>query len=114
MKFGWFIGGIIIGGIATSVTLASTGWMVSSSLAETMQENAVHDALKERLAAICVAQFEARAKNPDAIVDDLMDQADWQRGDYVASHGWATMPGRDGSERFVANECAERILSDAS
>ena len=114
MKLGWFIGGIIIGGITVSITLASTGWMVTSGLAETMQQNAVHNALKERLATICVAQFEEQAKNPEAIVDDLMEKADWQRGDYIASHGWATMPGSEGSERFVANECAEKILADAS
>lgn len=96
----------------TIITLFSTGWMVTGSLAETIQRSAVHDALKDRLASICVAQFEQSAIHATAI-DALKDTQEWQRGDYVQETGRATMPGSDGSEGFVADECAERIIAQA-
>lgn len=109
MRYGWFIGGVVIGAVVAMITLLSTGWMVTSGLAETMKETAVHNAMKNKLASICVAQFE-RSANQDAVIDKLKSRQEWERGNFVAERGWATMPGSESSESFVANECAERIV----
>jgi len=113
MKLKLFLGGGAAGVIVTTIVLFSTGWMVTSGLADRMQRDAVHDALKNQLASICVAQFK-ESSDQQTMVTAMQKVQTWERGDFVSEQGWATMPGQKDSESFVANECAARIIAQSS
>jgi hypothetical protein len=84
------------------------GWMTSAK-ADSLASGRADEAVVSALAPICVSQFK---KSPDASASlaALKKIDDWDRGDYVAKHGWATMPGNTAEpSRAVATACAEAI-----
>ena len=46
----------------------------------------------------------------DQHMAELKAAAYLEKGTYVASKGWATMPGQAAPDAAVAKECAERLL----
>ena len=103
-----FACGAVIGAIALSIVMLSTGWAVTSNTAQTDSRVMSQRAVVESLAAICVAQFE-HTDNKAEKLSKLAATDSWQRGSYVSDQGWATMPGSDSPESAVALECAERL-----
>ena len=84
------------------------GWMTEGGAqkeAQTMAKNAVI----ERLAPICVAQFN---QDPDSVMklDELNGLSSSQRAKFVTDQGWATISGDDKPDRQVANACTKLIL----
>ena len=67
------------------------------------------DAVIERLAPICVAQFD---QDPDKAVklEELKGLSSYQRSQYVQDQGWATMPGEEKPDRKVAETCAKLLM----
>ena len=53
---------------------------------------AAGDAVVERLAPICVAQY-TQDPEKDQKLKTMMEKNAWERGAYIAKQGWATMPG---------------------
>jgi hypothetical protein len=41
---------------------------------------------------------------------ELEDVSSWNRPEYVAKHGWATMPDSDSPNEDVADVCSEMIM----
>ncbi|MCB8972615.1 MAG: hypothetical protein H6654_03585 [Ardenticatenaceae bacterium] len=85
------------------------GWMTGGS-AERMAESASQSAVVERLAPICVMQF-----NQDPSRDQKLEElktlgSDFQRAKYVKEQGWATIPGEETPDGPVATECAKRLM----
>jgi len=85
-----------------------SGWVTGGTaqkMGVTMGENAV----VQRLAPICVVQF-----NQDPLknqkLTELQAKSAWQRRDYVAAQGWATMPGEAKPDDQVADECAKMLM----
>jgi len=80
------------------------GW-VTGGTAQAMAK----DAVVQRLAAVCVAQFD---QNPgkDQKLAELKDISTWQRRAYVEKQGWATMPGEEKPDSKVADECAKLLM----
>jgi hypothetical protein len=103
--FAW---GAVAGAIALSIVMFSTGWAVTSSTSSTNAKKMSQDAVVEKLAAICVAQFE-RTDNRDEKLNTLVETDSWKRSRYVSEQGWATMPGSESAARDVATECALRL-----
>lgn len=68
------------------------------------------DAVVQRLAPICVVQFNADP-GKDRKLKELKETSTWERGDYLKKHGWATMPGQPGADTNVADECARLLVS---
>lgn len=84
------------------------GWMRGSA-AQQMATAQVNNALTERLATICVAQF-----NLDSVkgqkLQELYETASYQRGEYITTQGWATMPGEEKPTSRVAEACARQLM----
>jgi len=103
--FAW---GAVVGAVGLSILMFSTGWAVTSGVAEADAREMSRAAVIENLAAICVAQFEATA-NKEENLNKLIATDTWQRGSYVQQQGWAIMPGSDSATSQVAAACAMRL-----
>jgi hypothetical protein len=67
------------------------------------------DAVIERLAPICVAQFNQDPDNAGKL-EELKGLSSYQRSQYVQDQGWATMPGEEKPDRKVAEACAKLLM----
>lgn len=85
------------------------GWMLGTS-AETMADRAAEDAVVERLALICVAQFNQDPLNVQKLAELTAITSSYQRAAYVEDQGWATMPGEVDPDDRVATECAQQLM----
>ena len=83
--------------------------MVTSSLAEHQGKDMAKAAVVEALTPICVEQY---LQDPNKVerLEALKEKSSYQRDDYVAEIGWATMAGAESPVRGVADACAKRIL----
>jgi hypothetical protein len=101
----------IIASIALTMLIGFTwgGWV---SAGGSTQAGAVvaRDAVVQRLAPICVAQFEQDPAR-DAKLVELMALSASQRTQYVQDQGWATMPGEERPDRQVASACANLLTA---
>ena len=84
------------------------GWVTGGSAqktAETMARNAVI----ERLAPICVAQFNL---DPDKALKlgEMNELSSYKQRQYVQDQGWATISGEEKPERNVATACTNLLL----
>jgi hypothetical protein len=84
------------------------GW-VTSAKAQTMAESTAKDAVTQRLAPICVAQFNQDPGRDQKLVA-FGETGGSQRRTYVQDQGWATMPGEQKPDRQVADKCVELLM----
>jgi hypothetical protein len=84
------------------------GW-VTGGTAQKMAETLANDTVVQRLAPICVVQFN-RDPAKEKKLTELKGTDSWQRDGYVEKQGWATMPGAEKPERNVAEACAKLLL----
>jgi hypothetical protein len=101
---------IAIGAVVLALYLgfARGGW-VTGGTAGRMAETSAQDAIVERLAPICVAQFNADAQRAVKLAE-FKAVSSFQRSKYVKDQGWATMPGETAPDNRVATECAKRLV----
>ena len=71
---------------------------------------AAGDAVVERLAPICVAQY-TQDPEKDQKLKTMMEKNAWERGAYIAKQGWATMPGEKDPDGRTSGKCAELIAA---
>ena len=92
--------------IVTMIIGFTWGQWVTGSTARAMAANQGEETLLRRLTPICVAQLNGDPKKADKL--KAMKALDaYQRGDYVQTQGWATMPGEQNPETRIAGECAK-------
>ena len=84
------------------------GWVTGGS-AQAMAVQSGTDAVVQRLAPICVYQFNQDPEK-DQKLTELKDTSTYQRRAYVEDQGWATMPGEEEPDSKVADECAKRLM----
>jgi hypothetical protein len=84
------------------------GW-VTGATARRLAETMAQDAVVERLGPICVAQFN-QDPGKDAKLAELREASSYQRRTFVQDQGWATMPGEEGPDRAVADECVKLLM----
>ncbi len=84
------------------------GW-VTGGTAKEMAAEAAKTAVVDRLAAICVEQFNQDSEKVQKF-EKLKEASDWNRRDYVEEQGWATMPGEKEADSKVAGKCAELLV----
>jgi hypothetical protein len=84
------------------------GW-VTGGTAQKMAEVMVENAVVQRLAPICVVQFN-QDPGKDQKLKELQEARFYQRDDYVKDQGWATMPGEEEPDSKVADECAKLLM----
>jgi len=84
------------------------GWMTAGG-AEKIAQTAAKTAVIERLAPICVAQFN---QDPDSFMklEELNGMSSYQQAQFVSDQGWATISGQEKPDRQVANVCTKLIL----
>ncbi len=97
------------GAIVLLIVIFSAGWVVTSGSAQAKAEEMAENAVVDRLAPICVAQFQ-QDPNKEERLKELKELDSWKSGDYVKKQGWATMPGEKEPDSQVADECARQLL----
>ncbi len=85
--------------LTLAVLLGSAG-MSWSADAKTVQQ----------MALICVEQYNQDPEK-DQKFKNMMEKRAWERGEYIAEQGWATMLGKKNPDRKTSRKCAELISS---
>ena len=100
------------GAIVLAIIGFAWGGWVTGNTAQQMAAITAENAVVDRLAPICVAQYN-RDPEKDQKLKEMKKIETYQRGDYVKKQGWATMPGEKDSNYAVSSECAD-LLSKIS
>jgi len=100
--------GVLVGAVVAPIGLFAAGWIVTSGAANTAAKESAQAAIVERLTPICASQFPQDASRGDQLAK-LRSLSQWDRPEFVAESGWATMPGGSSADTIVANECARRL-----
>ena len=98
--------------ILTMIVGFNWGGWVTGGTAERMAKEAAKEAVVERLALICVGQFNQDPGNGQKL-KELQEASAYQRDDYVQDQGWATMFGEEKPDRGVADECAKLLVQSS-
>ena len=101
--------GAVGGAIVLAIIGFTWGGWVTGGTAQTMAEEMAEDAVVDRLAPICVEQFNQGLEKVQKL-EELKETGSWQRDDYVEEQGWATMPGEDKPDSKVAKKCADMLM----
>ena len=96
--------------ILTMIVGFNWGGWVTGGTAQKMAEVMAKNAVVQRLAPICVDQFN-QDPGRDQKLTELKETSTWQRGGYVEKQGWATMSGEAKPDSRVATECAKLLVS---
>ncbi len=102
---------IAVGAIILTLFLGFSrgGWMLGSS-AQTLADRSAQDAVVERLAPICVAQFNQDPLSNEKLSEMKALTTSTRRASYVKDQGWATMLGEADPDNRVAIECAQQLM----
>lgn len=84
------------------------GWMTRAG-AQTMADTAARSAVVERLAPICVAQFNLEPDKDEKLLV-LQEGSSYERTKYVTDQAWATLPGETKPTSQVAAACANLLM----
>jgi hypothetical protein len=96
------------GVIATLVIgFGVAGW-VTGGRAEAMAQEAANNARMELAVAVCVDDF-VHAKDAGARLAKLKSAEFYERGDVIATAGYATMPDRQEADSALAMRCAAAL-----
>jgi hypothetical protein len=84
------------------------GWVTAAGAQETAQAMA-KEAVVQRLAPICVAQFDLDP-DKDIKLGEMSELNSSGRSQYVRDQGWATISGEENPDRKVADACTKLLL----
>ena len=84
------------------------GWMTNAS-AQKMADTSAKNAVVQRLAPICVAQFNLDPAKEEKL-KVLQEATSYARTKFVTEQGWATLPGETKPASQVADACAKLLL----
>ena len=101
--------GIVGGAIAAIVIGFAWGGWVTGGTAKNMADESAEVAVVDRLAPICVVQFNQDSQKNQKL-KKLKKLSSWLRGDHVKKQGWATMPGEKEADSKVAEKCADLLV----
>lgn len=95
--------------ILTMIVGFSWGGWVTGGTAQKMGEAMAQDAVVQRLAPICVLQYNQDLGKVQKL-RELKAIKSYQRDDYIKEQGWATMPGEEKPDNKVADACAKLLV----
>ena len=104
-----FVWGLVVSAVLTMIIGFAFGGWVTGGTAQEMAGEMAEKAVVDRLAPICVVQFNQDPEK-DKKLQELKEKSSWDRKDYVEKQGWATMPGEKEPDSNVADECARRLV----
>ena len=93
--------------VALIIGFGFGGW-VTGGTAQDMAVESAEDAVADRLAPICLYQFNQDPEK-DQKLEELKALGSRQRNEYVAEQGWATIPGEEEPDSEVARVCARQL-----
>jgi hypothetical protein len=96
--------------ILTMIVGFNWGGWVTGGTAQKMADVTAKNAVLQRLAPMCVDQFNQDAGKVQKL-KELTDMSAYQRGDYIEKQGWATMSGEAKPDSQVADACAKLLFS---
>lgn len=85
------------------------GWM-STANAQKVADTMSKDAVVQRLAPICVAQFNQDAEKDAKLIEMNTKLTSSQKAQFVREQGWATIAGDEKADSKVADACAKLIV----
>ena len=103
-----FVWGIVIGALVLLIVVFATGWVVTSKSAQKTAFKMAENAVIDRLVIIGLSQFEMDP-NREALLNEFKEVAYWKGGEFIATVGWATMPGDNMADMKVADKLAEKL-----
>ncbi len=84
------------------------GWLTGGTARE-MAEEVASQAVVDRLAPICIAQFN-QDREKDQKLKELKKMDSWDGRKYVEKQGWATMLSEKKPDSKVAEECVKQLM----
>lgn len=84
------------------------GWTTDAN-AQKLAATAAKTAVTQRLAPICVAQFNQDPAK-DEKLKELQGASSYERAEFITDQLWATMPGETEPGSQVAAECAKLLM----
>ncbi len=102
----WFCLGSVV--VALIIGFGFGGW-VTGGTARDMAVESAEDAVADRLAPICLYQFNQDPEK-DQKLEELKELSSRLRNEYVAEQGWATIPGEKEPDSEVARVCARQLM----
>ena len=102
----WFCLGSVV--VALIIGFGFGGW-VTGGTAQDMAVESAEGAVVDRLAPICVYQFNQDPEK-DQKLEELKELSSRLRNEYVAEQGWATIPGEKEPDSQVARECTRQLM----
>ncbi len=100
------------GAIITMIIGFNWGGWVMGSTSVNMGEKMARSAVAERLAPICVSQFNKDPLREENLLT-LKGKSSWEQEKYIKTQGWATMPTEKTPDSMVAAKCSELIAKDS-
>jgi hypothetical protein len=103
---------ILIGAVLTmAIGFGFGGWVLGSTSDQAGRATA-RIAVAERLAPICVAQFNLDPEKETKLIE-MRKMSSWTLEDYIKKEGWAKMPYEVQTDDMVINKCSELILGNS-
>ena len=101
---------VLVAGVVLTMLVGFTwgGWMTNAS-AQKLADTTAKSAVVERLAPICVAQFNLDPDR-DQKLKVLQEGSSYERTKYVTDQTWATLPGETKPTSQVAAACADLLM----
>jgi hypothetical protein len=85
------------------------GWMSTTS-AQKIADSTAQDAVVQRLAPICVAQFNLDTDKDAKLIEMNTKLTSSQKAQFVREQGWATIVGEERPDSKVADACAKLLI----
>lgn len=104
----WVAVGVVI--LTIYFGFAFGGWVTDGTAARQVRLGS-EAAVIERLAPICVTQFNQDSQHEQKLANIKALSSSVQRANYVKGEGWATMPGEEAPDDKVASACADQLMS---
>ena len=98
--------GAALGAVALAIVGFTWGGWVSAGTANKMASEQARAEVTAALVPICIEQAK---QDPGAMATlaEMKKLSSYRRADLLMTAGWATMPGGEGPDRYVANACVE-------
>lgn len=101
-------GSAIVGAILVMIIGFSWGGWVLGSTAMKSGTAMAQEAVIQRLAPMCLAQFKQDPEKEDKF-NMMKDKYDWDKEKFIREQGWATMPFEEEPDDNVAVLCSKLI-----
>ena len=107
-KIKLLLGGAAGGAIVLAIIGFAWGGWVTGNTAQQMAATAAENSVVNRLATICVEQYNQDPEK-DQKLKTMMEKRAYERGEYIGEQGWATMLGEKNPDSKTSRKCAELI-----